>query len=377
MKNAIERGPRTDKSQADSQIVVRRADLQPEGVPVQFTWRGSTQPALWCPALNGPEPTPMARADVVGSRTGESLWTLDARFPVGARVSWAILPDITAVTGRGVKSAALTPTQRFADRMSRASALDAAITVERPDIPSLFRLIGAEPSTSAAPNVAVFDTATDEPFDWSFLTRAAPTLNTVEVDGAHTLHWAGGELANAIPQLDLLMLDGEVLLRAHEHFAASEARIAYLANRGRQQRYVDAAHPAALAARVQQTLGSQALVHTVVGASAAATTALTVAAALGAHRAVLVSAAPSPQQQEACRVLTRLAQQGTRLELYVGTNESTSTAGQPSLQQFAATLAREMTAVGGDAEVHEFAGGHDLAAWFGVLQTLCADFSRR
>ncbi|WP_257161940.1 hypothetical protein [Corynebacterium cystitidis] len=337
---------------------------------------GKAHPALWCPAISGPKPRLMTADGTPCAYGSEQRWITSAQVSQGARVSWAIVPDVS-VLGSDAPGVTLTPSEQAAHRVRLARTLDAALTVATPSAPSLYRLIGADPSEPIASNIAVLDTTTGQPVDGNFLGAPASESHLIDIDETHILHVVGEDARTKPPQLDMLMLDGEVMIRAHECLGLQDLNVAYLTNRGPLQRYIDAANPQPVASLLQRTLGAHAQVGTVIGASAAASTALTVAATIGARRVVLLSGAllpgtPKPQATTTS-ILTQLANRGIRLELYVETVERTVVAGASSLRDVSVALATQMTTCGGVAAVHEFAGGHDLAAWFGVLEALRKD----
>lgn len=109
-----------------------------------------------------------------------------------------------------------------------------------------------------------------------------------------------------------------------------------------------------------EAAGSAPLV--VVGASAAAPTALALALRLGAERAILLSPAFLNARSRR-RLVADAARAGIRVDVRAGSEEHGAGDPRRSIRDGARRFTEELVALGGAASFTEFSGGHDLPAW--------------
>lgn len=301
---------------------------------VTFTWAGEQQPGLWCPTL-GPGVIPMEPA--------EDGWKYSAQLPVATSVSWAIVPNLDEVSP-------ISP-----------ALLDAALTTPEPVAPSLFRLIGSDPTLRAEPNIGLLAQPDAPVFDWSLLAEPAPVLPGESLSTGHKVH------SSEDPGTRALFLDGEVMQRLHRDFAELGISPTYVHNSGVAQRMGDFADPIGFAQVVGARIETQPEV--VVGVSAAALAACALAVELKAPRVVLLSPAMIAGVDAARSLVSSLLDDGVSVDIAVGSEENRPAEGA-SIFDFAQQLADGLQAAGGQASFTVFPGGHDLAAWRPALAQL-------
>lgn len=364
-------------------------------VAIAFTARADAAPGIWSPALGSPHPVELLP-------DGPGRWRREVLLPADANASWAAVADVLgeapALAARVRALASMSARARLAaDRDARFRSSD-------PVAPSLHRLIGAEPDTMLLANVGTVPTPDAARLDGGALCTPGPAGETSDVAGHRFTRLderhapgaagtAGATGANGTPGAngatepgdaaapsradEVLFLDGEVLRRCDEELAAGARRRTYLENRGAAERFRDHAHPLAFARRIAPRLADAgAAPDVVVGASAAAPSALAIGALLGAPRVVLLS--PAFLSRRARERLVRIAaESGLEVDVRAGSEEVGGRAvvdaapaphdrrprRRPALRALAEAFARDVAQAGGDAAFAEFSGGHDLPAW--------------
>jgi hypothetical protein len=297
------------------------------------------------------------------SPDGARRWRLDLELPSDANASWAVVPDAAAATPSF--SSRLRARVSVGARVELGNRMVESFSMDHPVSPSLYRMIGADPGTPLEPNIGLIPTPHAATLDPAVLAR--PDGNRAEA------RVASRRFATAAAGDEALLLDGEVLRRSDAELAATGWSLSYLHNRDAVGRMRDNARPLTHADELLPGLeaaGSAPLV--VVGASAAAPTALALALRLGAKRAVLLSPAFFDARSRQ-RLITDAARADIRIDVRAGSEEHGAGNPQRSIRDGARRFAEEVGALGGAAEFTEFAGGHDLPAWRVALRDALHD----
>ncbi len=328
---------------------------QPDQVTVVFTATAMSQPGIWSPALGGPALAPM-------SADGPRRWRLELSLPADANASWAAVPDVRRARfslAQRVRAAA-----SYRARVELGMILDGQLQVEAPQIPSLYRLIGSDPHVALSPNIALIPTPRSRQLPYENL--CAPVLEPERATACGRWLTTVRD-APETPARQVVLLDGEVLIRVDEQLAETGWGRIYLHNADAVSRMREHARPLAAARGMALDCVAPACgIPLVVGTSATAPTALALALRLGADRAVLLSPAfPSDRARRA--LVQQAAKVGIHVDVRAGSLERGGGDPRRNTRDRSRDLAGDVERAGGSATFTEFSGGHDLAAWWPTL----------